>query len=122
MTTTITSLYDLLGGEAAIDAAVERFYDKVLADPELAPFFARVRIEWQKKQQRAFLTAALGGPDAYRDRDMAAAHARHHITDHHFDLVAGHLVSTLVELGVAQPLIDQVVDVVAPLRADIVNS
>ena len=33
------SLYDMLGGEPAIDAAVEAFYAKVLADASLADFF-----------------------------------------------------------------------------------
>ncbi len=116
-----TSIFAALGGEAAIDAAVELFYDKVLADPELAPFFERVRIERQKSQMRAFLAMALGGPDAYRGRDMEAAHRRHAITDHHFDLVAGHLVATLVELGISEELVAQVVAVVGPLRSDVVT-
>ena len=33
------SLYQAIGGADAIDAAVDRFYDKVLADPLLAPMF-----------------------------------------------------------------------------------
>jgi hemoglobin len=122
MTTIATSVFAALGGEPAIDAAVELFYDKILADPELAPFFARVRIERQKSQMRAFLATALGGPDAYRGRDMEAAHRRHAITDHHFDLVAGHLVATLVELGIDEDLVGQVVAVVGPLRADVVRA
>jgi hypothetical protein len=35
----------------------------------------------------------------------------------HFDVVASHLVAALQSLNVPQPLIDEVVGVVAPLRA-----
>ena len=52
---------------------------------------------------------------------MKAAHEPLEIASHHFDRVAGHLVATLQSLGVAQPLIDEVVAGVAPLKGDIVN-
>jgi len=120
-TTTTDPIFDAIGGEAAIDAAVELLYARILADAELAPFFERVPLGRQKVQMRAFLTAALGGPDAYRGRDMATAHRRHAITDHHFDLVAGHLIATLGELGVDERLTGDIVAVVAPLRSDVVQ-
>ena len=34
------SIYEQIGGPDAVAAAVERFYQRVLADPDLAPFFA----------------------------------------------------------------------------------
>ena len=37
--TTSTSLYDRIGGEAAVDAAVELFYRKVLNDYRINRFF-----------------------------------------------------------------------------------
>jgi methyl-accepting chemotaxis protein len=116
------SLYERLGGKTAITAAVEEFYRRVLADPELRPFFAKTNMKWLKTRQAQFLTQALGGPALYRGQDMKAAHAHLAIEARHFERVAGHLVGTLRSLGVSQPLIDEVVAGVAPLAADIVNT
>ena len=75
----------------------------------------------QKAHMRAFMAAALGGPQLYAGRDMAAAHAGLGITDVAFDRVVGHLVATLTELGVAPATIAAIGDALAPLRAQVVG-
>ena len=115
------SLYIRLGGEAAINAAVDLFYVKVLADVKLAPFFKGQDMERLKGHQRRFMSMAFGGNVKYSGKSIADAHA-HMIKGAglnalHFDLVAGHLVSTLAQLGVSQDLINEVVAVVGPLRS-----
>lgn len=97
------SLFDELGGDAAIDAAVDLFYRKLLADERVARFFDGVDMERQKAKQRSFLTVALGGPNKYTGRGMRAVHersVREGLSDMHFDVVVGHLAATLRELGV----------------------
>jgi hemoglobin len=110
------TLFQRLGGAVSIDAAVELFYGRILADPELAPFFGHVDMRKMRAHQNAFLAMALGGPQRYEGRGLGEAHAHLGITDHHFDLVAGHLVGVLVELGVPADLIDDVVTAVGGLR------
>jgi hemoglobin len=117
----MASLYDDIGGSAAVAVAVDDLYERILADHELAPYFARSDMRRQKSHMRAFIAAALGGPDIYRGRDMAAAHAHLRISGRAFDRVAGHLVATLRELGVAAAHVDAIVARVAPLRAQIVG-
>lgn len=116
-----TSLYQSLGGDRGGAAAVDAFYERVLADPALAPAFAGVSIPRLKSHQRAFLTQALGGPAAYAGRDLRAAHARSAITGEHFDRVAHHLSATLTALGVDDGLVTQVIAGIAPLRDEIVT-
>ncbi|MFC7218822.1 group 1 truncated hemoglobin [Streptomyces polyrhachis] len=113
------SIYDSIGGAAAVDAAVEDFYLRVLDDPELAPYFTGVDVRRLKGHQRAFIGAALGGPEAYEGRGMGEAHARLGITPEHFDRVVGHLVATLAALGVPQETIGEIGTALAPLQADI---
>jgi hemoglobin len=115
------SLYEVLGGEAAIAAAVDQFYDRVLGDATLATLFAGVPMDRLKAHQRDFLTAALGGPSRYTGRAMRLVHAPLAITNELFDSVAAHLAATLSALGVPFDLLIQVMDGIAPLREQIVS-
>ena len=58
----MSTLYEKIGGEKAVDAAVDIFYKKVISDHALAPFFDGMNLDRQKKMQKAFLTVAFGGP------------------------------------------------------------
>jgi hemoglobin len=119
------SLYERLGGEAAIAAAVDLFYDKVMADERTRPFFAAIDMKAQIKKQRSFMTVAFGGPDEYRGRDLRVAHAAlvrdKGLSDMHFDAVAEHLKATLVELGIADPLIGEVLGIVGGTRKEVLG-
>jgi methyl-accepting chemotaxis protein len=116
------SLFDRLGGMSAIAAVVDRFYDRVVNDPELRPFFERANVTLLRKRQASYIAQALGGPAAYRGKDMAAAHERLGVEPIHFDRVAGHLAAALNSMDISSSLIDEVIDVIAPLKADIVKS
>ncbi|GAA1042726.1 group 1 truncated hemoglobin GlbN [Virgisporangium ochraceum] len=116
------TIFESIGGAPAVQAAVDDFYVRVLADPELAPYFADVDLARLKAHQRAFIAAAIGGPQMYSGRDMATSHARLGITGEHFDAVVGHLVRTLQDLGVPDETIAQIGASLAPLRDDIVSA
>lgn len=116
----MSSIYESIGGAAAVQAAVDDFYDRVLADPALAPYFTGVDLRRLKAHQRSFIAAAIGGAEVYAGRDMASAHAGLEITDEAFDAVVGHLVATLTGLGVPEETIGAIGAKLAPLRADIV--
>lgn len=116
----MTTLFERLGGDAAVSAAVDAFYSRVLADPLLSPLFAQVSIDRLRAHQQRFLTFAFGGDDAYGGRGMTAAHAglveRHGLTDEHFDAVLAHLRAALLSLGVSEPLADEVHTVAGSVR------
>jgi len=116
------SIYDSIGGAPAIRAAVDDFYARVLADARLAPFFTGTDLHRLKAHQRAFIAAAVGGPEIYAGRDMASAHAGLGIGDGDFDVVVGHLAGTLTGLGVPEDMIGQIGGALAPLRDDIVTT
>ncbi|MFF3852815.1 group 1 truncated hemoglobin [Micromonospora sp. NPDC002575] len=116
------SIFAAIGGAPAVHAAVDDFYVRVLADPTLAPLFGGVDLARLKTHQRAFIAAAIGGPQLYAGRDMAAAHAGLRISDAQFDAVVGHLVDTLAGLGVPGETIARIGDTLAPLRGDIVTA
>ena len=116
------SLYDDIGGAAAVTVAVTVFYTRVTDDPELAPWFGGVDIERLKAHQRAFLTAALGGPDLFTGRTMEAAHAGLGITIEAFDRVLEHLAYTLLDLGLGYDQVTAVIDGLRPIGDEVVAS
>lgn len=116
------SLYHKLGGKAAIDAAVDAFYVKVLADERINFFFDDVNMRRQHNKQKAFLSAAFGGPEPWVGKDMRAAHASlPDLNDTHFNAVAENLQKTLEELKVPKELIDQVMAIAESTRNDVLN-
>ncbi|MGO9124057.1 MAG: group I truncated hemoglobin [Terriglobales bacterium] len=117
----VGSMFARLGGREAITATVGQFYERVLADGELKPFFARTNMTWLKLRQTQFFVQALGGPAEYKGKTMKLAHSGLEIEPRHFQGVARHLSETLASLQVPKPLIAEVMTAVASLEPDIVT-
>lgn len=118
------SLYDRIGGEAAVDAAVDVFYRKVLADDRISAYFEDIDMDKQAAKQKAFLTFALGGPNQYSGKDMRTGHARlvqQGLDDTHFDAVMENLAATLQELNVPAELIAEAAAIAESTRNDVLN-
>jgi hemoglobin len=115
------TLLSRLGGDAALSAAVEEFYGRLVLDEKLQKFFEGVNLAALKKHQEDFMRLAFTEIPA--DVDVPDIIYKKHyrlfargLDGSHFDLVAGHFIATLQHLSVAQPLIDEAVGVIAPLR------
>jgi hemoglobin len=120
----MSTLYEQLGGQAAVDAAVDIFYRKVLNDDRISRFFEGVDMDVQAAKQKAFLTMVFGGPANYTGKDMRAAHARlvaAGLNDSHFDAVIENLAGTLKELGVGDAQIGQVAAIAEGARKDVLG-
>lgn len=124
MTDKQATLYDRIGGEAAVNAAVDIFYRKVLTDGRIKHFFEDVDMEKQAAKQKAFLTMAFGGPHNYTGEDMRKGHAhlvQQGLNDCHFDAVVEDLGATLNELNVAPELIAEIVAICETTRDDVLG-
>ncbi len=115
------SIYDAIGGAPAIHAAVDLFYEKVWSDPHLVRYFDGADRTKLKRHQRAFMSAAFGGPLADAGSKISTAHHGLGITNDAFDRVVEKLGDTLQELGVRSELIDRIAGTLAPLRPDVVE-
>ena len=89
------SLYDRLGGEAAIQAVVDGMYKKIFPDPDLEDFFKKTDKQRQMDMQKKFLTMATGGPNEYDGKSMKDAHKGRGIEDLEFDLVCKHVITSM---------------------------
>lgn len=118
------SLYQELGGEAAVDAAVDVFYRKVLSDDRISRFFDDVDMDRQIAKQKAFLTMVFGGPGAYTGKDMRSGHAHlveRGLDDSHVNAVIELLGESLREVGAPERLIAKVAAIAESVRADVLN-
>ena len=119
---TSVNVYQAIGGRAAVAAAVEGLYGRILADPVLSRFFPRGVAARHRAYVVTVLGEAIGGPERYRGPDLAKAHRGLGITDADFDRTAGHLAATLDSLGVPGHLADYIVGIVAGLRPAVVTA
>ena len=118
------SIYERIGGEASVNAAVDIFYRKVLNDHRINRFFDNVDMETQVAKQKAFLTMAFGGPHNYTGEDMRKGHAqlvKAGLNDSHFDAVVENLGATLIELNVPQDIINEIVVICETTRNDVLG-
>jgi hemoglobin len=120
----MSSIYEQVGGEAAVDAAVELFYRKVLTDERVSRFFDDVDMDRQSVKQKAFLTMVFGGPAKYTGMDMRQGHLKlvaMGMNDDHVDAVIELLGETLSELGIKGELIQQIAAVANSVRDDVLD-
>ena len=118
-------LYDRVGGNKAMEIAVDHFYRKVLADELVGRFFEDVDMAGQRLKQKNFLSMAFGGPYQFSGQDMRKAHSRLveklGLTHEHFDRVLYLFSETLRELNVSEKERDGMLAVLESSRDDVLG-
>ena len=110
------TLYETIGGRLRINAAVELFYARVLADDSVRSFFEGVDLQGLYGRQSMFVSMLLGGKIVYSGKDLGQAHAASRLkgmTDAHFDTLLKHFRTALVEIHV---LPERVAEIMARLE------
>jgi hemoglobin len=115
------SLYDQIGGAPAVAKMVQAFYDRVLSDPLLSPFFVKTGMPQLRRMQVEFFTTALGGPIGYSGAALGKTHFGRGIERRHFARFSEHLLATLRDIGVPESAADGVVRKIATYAPDIVG-
>lgn len=118
------SLFDRLGGQNAVNAAVDIFYRKMLSDDRVSHFFDGIDMDKQILKQKGFLTMVFGGPNNYSGKNMREGHAhllKQGLNDSHVDIVIDHLGATLAELGANPEDIAQVAAIANSVRDDVLG-
>ena len=116
------TLFEKIGGDAALEKAIDEFYKRVVADPLLEPFFKGINMVRLKNHQRRFFKMAFTRIPASIDVStvLIKKHARmfdQGLNESHFDAAIGHLVDALEYLGIPEEMIADAKDTVGPLRA-----
>ncbi|MCC5013592.1 MULTISPECIES: group I truncated hemoglobin [unclassified Legionella] len=118
------SLFSRLGGQQAVNTAVDIFYRKMLMDERVSHFFDDIDMDQQILKQKGFLTMVFGGPNHYSGKNMREGHAhliKRGLNDTHVDIVIEHLGATLKELGATTDDINQVAAIANSVRDDVLG-
>ena len=115
------SLFDRLGGTAAITAVVQDFRDRCGGDSRINAKFARTDMPRLTSMLIDQVSEATGGPAKYTGRDMQAAHADMGVTTGEFNALVENLVATLNKFGVGKAEQDELLGILGPLKSDIVE-
>lgn len=113
--------YQRIGGGRAVSAVVDRFYELVVADAQLAPFFADRDMSRLKRHQVLLISQVMGGPADYDGRSLQEAHSGLNINDAHFGRVVTHLVAALQEASVPDDVIGRLGAQLGEAQKDIVQ-
>lgn len=115
------SLYERLGGKDSIAAVVESFVGKVGGDKRINGYFASTDLTKLKMHLVNQICEASGGPCKYTGRTMKQTHAGMGVTDAAFGALVEDLVSALDHHKVGKTEKDELLAVLGPMKADIVE-
>jgi len=134
------SLYDRLGGEQGINAIVDDFVTRALADPRVNWERKGVKkggvlhrdksVEWNpsqdkidemKKHMVQFFSLSTGGPAFYDGKEMKSTHTGMRITNSEFDAAVGDLKATLDKLKIADKEQRELLAIIETTRTQIVE-
>ncbi len=116
-----TNIFEQIGGHEKISQVVELFYQRVMQDSLLAPFFAQSQLEQQKTAQRQFLTMALDGPVERSDFDLHRTHRGRGIRREHLTRFTEHLLAALQTAQVDAGPADQIIARVATYSSQVLG-
>ena len=104
------SLFDRIGGEPVVESLIDTFYERVLSDEKLKPFFKNTPMDKLRHMQREFFAAALDGPIKYSGRPLAYVHQGRGIKPSHIGRFVGHLLDSLKDSNLDENDINEIID------------
>ena len=115
------TLYESMGGEPTLRAALDHFADLVVADDRINFTFAEANMAKFKQLLFEQLCNVSGGPCKYTGRDMRTAHAKLNINNAEFNALAEDLYISLGQAGVPYRLQNKLMALLAPMQHEIVK-
>ena len=125
-----SSLKEQLGGDEAIQNAVDILTEKLMADPRINYFLFGVSRADQGDKHKSFLTVALRGEDEGEGEEAASLSDLRKtfgdfldkgFKDRHFDLLFEHLRDSLKQMDITDELSEAVIKASNSIRQSLFN-
>jgi len=117
-----STLFDRLGGLDSMRKVHKIFYDKLFAHPWLKQFFVDHPQEIFENQQTNFMAGLMGGPKRYAGKTPKMAHQNIFISDEMFELRSNILSESIKEVGIADDVRQEWLDVDRTFKQALVKS
>jgi len=118
---TSDALYRALGGETGIARVVDVSLAEIHNDLRINLLFEKTDLADLRRLLIEQICAATGGPCTYTGRDMEEAHSGLNLTDADFDAFVDDLVRAMNSLKVPADLQKQLLDLLGPMRPEVVG-
>jgi hemoglobin len=115
------SLYDRLGGIEAITAVTRAVVDRQMKDDRINQKFARTNVDRLIKEFVDLICQATGGPCTYSGRNMTETHHNMGVTSGEFEAFVEDVAAVLDGFNVGKAEQDELLNILAPLRGEIVE-
>src|SRR5688500_8595913 len=118
------SLYKRLGGREGIRGVVDDFVANLVADSRVSARFKDLKpadVERVKTNLSDQVCQATGGPCSYLGKDMKETHKGMRITEAEWNATVEDLVKALNKRNVSEKDRNELLGLLGPMKADIVN-
>jgi hemoglobin len=116
------TLYQRLGGAAAIAKLVDDVMVAHLANPLVKSRFEKIQnLDRAKKMAREFFCAGSGGPEAYTGKDMLAAHKGMNISEQEYLSLMDDIVGAMGKNGLGDDVKNDVIAILYSLKDNIIR-
>lgn len=116
------TLLDKIGGKLGLNRIVGYWYERILNDVELSPFFEKTDINWLKQKVVSFLEVLLIEGVYKMEEQIHQAHAHLGIQVAHFNAFIGHLDMALDASNINKDTIEDIIDLVLETKEDILSA
>jgi len=117
----VPTLYERLGGNAALTAVVKEFMLIMEADDRINFTFAEADLKKFTQLLIDQLCEITQGPCKYTGRDMYTSHEKLKITNAQFNALAEDLYEAFDRVGIPYSVQNEVMALLAPMQRDIVK-
>lgn len=94
------TLFEKYGGFSTVSKIVLTFYDRMIEDDTVGPFFDDIDLSKLIDHQNKFISSLMGGPATFSDDHIERAHRHLTIENHHFDRLKEIVEETLADFNV----------------------
>lgn len=110
-----------IAGYAGLAPVIHDFYERVLLEPTLAPYFRGIDTQSVVEHQVHLIGSLIGGPDSYEGQSLRDAHRGLAIDRRSFEAVAGLLRDTLEDHGWPDDEIEALLGTIAGLAGEVID-
>ena len=115
------SMFERLGGELVLRAAVSDFVDNMIDDDMIGFLFGDVSPARLKQLEYEYAAEYLGGPVRYRGRALGKVHAKHEISGGQFARRSALLRNVLERHRIPEDICDAWLAHTESLRSTVIN-